>query len=167
MSFYRRIKFQAPLLEKSAQLSWAKYVLRCVQTILQKNENHVLIKHFREEIQEFIQKRIPLSLHEKLLQEGLHLIVNEFGRDSSSSKMAGILISVLYTPPMKSLELVNHFDEEDRLRVLDHLNNLSNMSNLLVKTAKIKMFQNSRMQIEENYLMKVKILLLYVNFFGA
>ena len=66
--------------------------------------------------------------------------------------------SVLY------LEMVNHFDEEDRLRVLDHLNNLSNMSNLLVKTAKIKMFQNSRMQIEENYLMKVKVLLLYVNF---
>ena len=107
------MKLQPPTLEKSAQISWAKYVLRNIQTILQENDSHILIDRFRETIQDFINERIPPSMHEKLLQEGLHLIMLEIGRGSSSSKIAGIFLSILYMPHMRSLEWTDNFDEED------------------------------------------------------
>ena len=107
------MKLQPPSLEKSAQLSWVKYVLRNIQTILQEDDSHILIEHFREATQELIKERIPPSMHEKLLQEGLHLIMLEIGGGSSSSKMAGIFLSILNIPHMRSLEWTDHVDEEE------------------------------------------------------
>merc|ERR1740128_919419 len=105
---------------------------------------------------EHLKCRVPPSVEEELFHHGLVMLKKEVweGDDFLSPDMYVMYMIVCYKPQMKHLEVPGLSQHADRVTVLDLLYNLGAQHGHLLQSAKIKMFEHSKISIEANYLTK-------------
>merc|ERR1711892_988881 len=105
---------------------------------------------------EHLKCRVPPSVEEELFHHGLVMLKKEVweGDDFLSPDMFVLYMFVFYKPQMKHLEVPGLSRHADKVTVLDLLYNLGAQHGHLLQSAKIKMFEHSKISIEENYLTK-------------
>ena len=100
--------------------------------------------------------KVPPSVEEELFQLGLVMLRNEVwgGDNMFSPDMFVLYMIVFYKPEMKHVEVPSLSQHADKVTVLDLLYNLGAQQGHSLQSAKIKMFEDSKISIEENYLTK-------------
>jgi len=118
--------------------------------------DYVCLRTIRTKLGEYLDGKVPASVEEDLFHHGLILLKNEVwgGDNFSSPDMYVMYMIVCYKPQMKHLELPGLSQHADKVIVLDLLYNLGAQHGHLLQSAKIKMFEHSKISIEENYLTK-------------
>lgn len=155
MSFLRPVKLQPMRLEVAASQAWTQFVL----TVLRKHRHffadHACLRTIRTKLGEYIKFKVPPSVEEELFHHGSMLLKKEvWNEDDLSPDMFVLYMFVFYKPQMKHLEIPGLTRHADKVTVLDLLYNLGAQHGHLLETVKIKMFENHKISIEENYLTK-------------
>jgi len=156
MSFLRPATLQPSRLEVLASQSWTQCMLRVLGQHRHSFADHVCLRAIRARLGEYLEGKVPPVVEEELFQHGLVMLRNEVwgGENMFSPDMYVLYMIVFYKPQMKHLEVPSLSQHADKVTVLDLLYNLGAQQGHSLQSAKIKMFENSRISIEENYLMK-------------
>jgi len=156
MSFLRPAKLQPTRLEVAASQCWTQFMLRVLGQHRHSFADHICLRTIRARLGEYLEGKVPPSVEEELFQHGLVMLRNEVwgGDNMFTPDMFVLYMIVFYKPEMKHLEVPSLSQHADKVTVLDLLYNLGAQQGHLLQSAKIKMFENSKISIEENYLTK-------------
>ena len=157
MSYWRPVKLQPRRLEVLASLSWTEALLKLLNRHRHFFSDHVCLRTIRNRVEDYIKCHVPLSVEETLFQTGLDIMKKDLDcRDGEmlTPHMFVLYMFVLYRSNIKYLDIPSLGNHSDRVTVLDLLYNVGAQHGHQVTTVKMKMFEQSNISIEENYLTK-------------
>ena len=152
----RPAKLQPCRLEVAASQCWTQFMLRVLSQHRHSFADHVCVRAIRARLGDYLVGKVPPSVEEELFQLGLVMLRNEVwgGDNMCSPDMFVLYMIVFYKPEMKHVEVPSLSQHADKVTVLDLLYNLGAQQGHSLQSAKIKMFEHSKISIEENYLTK-------------
>ena len=159
ISYLRPVKLQPARLEVLASAAYTTHVI----TILRKHRHTfadaVCLRLLRRTLGDHLTAAVARSVREELFRYGCHVLQQKEAawsavRDFQVPDLLVPFLYVFYTPDLRVLELPGLVRHQDRVAVLDLLNNVGTPGGHGLEQVKIRIFDRADISVEEGYLLK-------------
>jgi hypothetical protein len=160
ISYLRPVKFQPGRLEVLASTAYTTHVI----AVLRQHHRHtfsdaVCLRVMRRRLGDHLTQAVARTVREELFRYGCHLLLQKEAawsalRDFHLPDLLVPFLYVFYTSDLRVLELPGLVRHQDRLAVLDLLNNVGTPGGHGLEQVKIRIFDRAEISVEEGYLLK-------------